>query len=92
MVDGKNNSINPLTVKTQNNFVVPLSKAFNSLLISESSIPPSMPDGLSIDGAEPSVAARATVSATPSPIVEIRDEDGGKVEKEPKDPRKIARK
>ncbi|XVF35510.1 hypothetical protein REPUB_Repub18cG0151900 [Reevesia pubescens] len=52
-----------------------------------------MPDGeLSTDMAEPSVSARAKASATPSPIVELSEEDGSKVEKKEKDPRKIARK
>ncbi|XP_022729085.1 dicer-like protein 4 isoform X2 [Durio zibethinus] len=52
-----------------------------------------MPDGkLSPDRAEPSVAAKANTSAIPSPIVEISEEDGAKVEKKEKDPRKIARK
>ncbi|XVF48473.1 hypothetical protein PTKIN_Ptkin03bG0193100 [Pterospermum kingtungense] len=92
MVDGKKNSINPLTVETQNNFVVPLSKAFNRLFLGESKAPSSMPDGLSIDGTEPSMAAEAIASTTLSPIVEISEEDGAKVENKEKDPRKIARK
>ncbi|XP_021275641.1 dicer-like protein 4 isoform X3 [Herrania umbratica] len=52
-----------------------------------------MPDGeLSAGGVEPPVTAKPKAYATPSPIAEVGEENGAKVEKKEKDPRKIARK
>lgn len=52
-----------------------------------------MPDGeLSADGVEPPVTAKPKAYASPSPIAEVSEENGAKVEKKEKDPRKIARK